>query len=54
MEESDEAPAVSPEDVGAHVIKLAVEMEQAAAQPRAIRVREAAIRERSLTDSLTS
>src|SRR5262245_15706290 len=53
-EEGDEAPPVEPEDVAAHMVKLAGEMEEAPAQARAIRAREAAIRERSLTDSAAS
>jgi len=47
-------PGCEPEDVAAHIVKLAVEMEQAAAQARAIRARETAVRERSLTDSAAS
>jgi len=55
MKKIDEAPAVTwQEDVGAHIVKLAVKMEQAAAEARAIRARETAIRERSLTDSAAS
>ena len=41
-------PGCEPEDVGAHIVNLNVEMERAAAEARAIRAREAAIREREL------
>jgi len=47
-------PGREPEDVGAHIVKLVAEMEQAAAQARAIRARETAVRERSLTDGAAS
>ena len=41
-------PGCEPEGVAAHIVNLNVEMEQAAAEARAIRAREAAIREREL------
>ena len=41
-------PGCEPEDVAAHIVNLNVEMERAAAEARAIRAREAAIREREL------